>query len=163
MMNTLSEKEKAVQDHVIKAFDQSVAYAKEGMNKIKSEKGLKVGKYLALGSSALMLFLISAKPASAAGFKPTVMAGMDIFERIGAVLAEIYEAVRNIVVPIAAVIMLIAGILWMVSKNPQRVEDAKTWFIRAFVGIILIYGLGYVLNLAEYIGGEDAPDIDWGN
>ena len=60
------------------------------------------------------------------------------------------EIIRNIVAPLAAVMVIIAGILYATSAgNPERIQQAKDFLIYAIIGVIIVLIAQAVITTIE--------------
>ena len=66
-----------------------------------------------------------------------VMADEEITAQVTNGLAEVYKTLTAIVVPIAAILLLICGIKYM--RDEREAQSAKTWAIRIVIGLAVCY------------------------
>ena len=68
--------------------------------------------------------------------------------------------IQSYVVPIGALAVVACGFMWAFSSNPQTVQQAKSWFFRILIGILIIMASKQIVTWAKNIGtGIEIDDI----
>ena len=68
------------------------------------------------------------------------------------VLNTLFTALQGIVGVVGMVVLIICGLLMMISKDQKKVDSARSWGTRAFICIVAIYAIPFIINLATQIG-----------
>lgn len=90
----------------------------------------------------------------------TAFAQIQIIEQFKNMLGDVYSAIDGLITAVTAVAIGVAIIMYIISNNPQKVEAAKTWGIRAFIGLIVFKLLGFFFADSNTLT-EGAPTISW--
>ena len=89
-------------------------------------------------------------------------AGTDIWRKIEDVTQDIYLKVLGISTGVLVMVLAIALIMRMVSKNPRSIEIWTGWAKTAAISWAILNGLGFILGYArDLFGGGQVTGI-WG-
>ena len=117
------------------------------MNKIV-ETGRKACTKIAAvsaGASALMLSVVPA-------FADDLGVWSGAATTITGILTSLEAALKTTVVPIAGVALLVCFIMMLISQNQKKVESYRSWMINIVIGIVAIYAIPFIIELAIIIG-----------
>ncbi len=72
----------------------------------------------------------------------------DIFDKMNTMLTSVVSKIQTLGVTVSIVVGVISAILYICSSNERTCQSAKSWFIRAVVGLFMIYIVtnNYVVN-----------------
>lgn len=51
----------------------------------------------------------------------------------------IVTAIKPIAIPLAGLLLMVVGILWMTAKDPQKKEQYQGWLLNIGIGLVIIY------------------------
>ncbi|MCC8139754.1 MAG: hypothetical protein LIO67_05575 [Lachnospiraceae bacterium] len=78
----------------------------------------------------------------------TSSSATDIFDKMNTMLTSVISKIQTLGVTVSIVVGVISAILYICSSNERTCQSAKSWFIRAVVGLFMIYIVtnNYVVN-----------------
>jgi uncharacterized membrane protein YozB (DUF420 family) len=84
--------------------------------------------------------------------------GADLFSNIETMMADLYGAIFAISTGLAALMILCALIVIMVTNNQRTTETAKSWAKRIVIVWLIINCLGYGMDMLQELtdGGANA-------
>lgn len=62
-----------------------------------------------------------------------------MFGSVVKLIENLTSSVMQLVTPIAVLSMVICGIMWVGSSDPQTSSKAKSWLIRILIGMAIVY------------------------
>lgn len=71
---------------------------------------------------------------------------------IGNLFQTLKDGLFSIVGPVVGAVLIICLITMALSGNQRHVESARQWAFRAFICLILVYAIPFILGLGQQIG-----------
>lgn len=70
----------------------------------------------------------------------------NMFSSVVTLINGLTSSVKTLVTPVAILAMVICGIMWVSSSEPQTASKAKSWCIRIFIGLAIVYLASTVIS-----------------
>lgn len=83
---------------------------------------------------------------------PTYGVWTGVTTSVTGLVTTLQNALMSIVIPVAAVVLVICFIGMFVSQDPKKVQSFRSWAFRVFIGIVGIFGINFIITLAQSIG-----------
>ncbi len=80
---------------------------------------------------------------------PGVPVQLDIWSTLSSSLTSVANSIKTIVNPIGIIAMIICGIMYIVSQNPQTAEKAKVWGLRILIGVVVVNVADKIIEWAQ--------------
>lgn len=121
--------------------------AEKNQENLKKDSTLRFGN-LYVGLSGLIVAL---NTAMIVGYADMGVWG-DVAGKLDMHISDLSAALYKIILSVAGVVMLFCGLVYLFASDQKKVDQAKYWFVRIFLGVVVTTALGFIIELAVTIG-----------
>lgn len=93
-------------------------------------------------------------------FYPDKVYAASLWDKVDKTLKDIYSQIFKLSSIIAGLAAIIALLIYMISKSPRAVDEAKSWLKRIVIAWLIINGIGYFVSYGKDLFSDVATGVD---